>query len=96
MRDFANNSRGGDRGGFRGGGRGGRGGDRGAPRGRGGPPRGGRGGGRGMRGGAKVIVEPHRLQGVFIVKGAQEALVTKSIAPGESVYNEKRIAAEDQ
>ncbi|MFN9909373.1 MAG: hypothetical protein ACK56F_25195 [bacterium] len=87
MRDFANNSRGGDRGGFRGGGRGGRGGDRGAPRGRGGPPRGGRGG-RGMKGGAKVIVEPHRLQGVFIVKGAQEALVTKSIAPGESLYND--------
>lgn len=29
-------------------------------------------------------------------KGAQEALCTKSIAPGESVYNEKRIAAEDQ
>ncbi len=26
----------------------------------------------------------------------QEALVTKSFAPGESVYNEKRIAAEDQ
>lgn len=98
MRDFQSNSRGGDRGGFRGGSRGApRGGDRGAPRGRGGPPRGGRGGGgRGMRGGAKVIVEPHRLQGVFIVKGAQEALVTKSIAPGESVYNEKRIAAEDQ
>jgi len=52
-------------------------------------------GGRGMRGGAKAMVEPHRLPGVFISKGAQEALVTKSIAPGESVYNEKRITVED-
>ena len=56
MRDFNENR----------GGRGGRGGDRG---------RGGRGGdrgrgSRGMRGGAKVIVEPHRLSGVFIVRGA--------------------------
>lgn len=94
--------RGGDRGGFRGGRgggdrggfRGGRGGDRGGRGGRGGD-RGGRGG-RGMRGGAKVIVEPHRLPGIFISKGAQEALVTKSFAPGESVYNEKRITTEDQ
>ncbi len=49
-----------------------------------------------MRGGSKTLVVPHRLPGVFLSKGAQEALVTKSFAPGESVYNEKRIAAEDQ
>lgn len=49
-----------------------------------------------MRGGSKNLVEPHRLAGVFISKGAQEALCTKSFAPGESVYNEKRIACEDK
>jgi rRNA 2'-O-methyltransferase fibrillarin len=49
-----------------------------------------------MRGGSKTLVVPHRLPGVFLSKGTQEALVTKSFAPGESVYNEKRIAAEDQ
>lgn len=97
---------GGDRG--RGGFRGGRGsprggfGDRGgSPRGgfggRGrGSPRGGRGGGGGFRGGKKVIIEPHRHEGVFIAKGKQDALVTKNLVPGESVYGEKRIAVEDE
>ena len=86
--------RGGDRGG-RGGFGGGRGGDRGGRGGFGGG-RGGRGGGRGGAGrGAKVIVEPHRFPGVFVARGQQEALVTKSMVPGESVYNEKRISALD-
>uniref|UniRef100_A0A914HIX7 rRNA 2'-O-methyltransferase fibrillarin n=1 Tax=Globodera rostochiensis TaxID=31243 RepID=A0A914HIX7_GLORO len=78
----------------RGSGRGGspRGGGRGSPRGRGGSPRGG-GGGAGMRGGRKVFVEPHRIPGIFIVKGKEDALVTKNMVPGESVYGEKRIAA---
>eukprot|EP00123_Amoebidium_parasiticum_P001246 comp12289_c0_seq1/m.7117 comp12289_c0_seq1/g.7117 ORF comp12289_c0_seq1/g.7117 comp12289_c0_seq1/m.7117 type:complete len:316 (-) comp12289_c0_seq1:600-1547(-) len=82
----------GGRGGF--GGRG-RGGDRGRGRGgdRGG--RGGRGGARGgMRGGAKVIVEPHRYPGVFIARGKDDAIVTKNMAPGDSVYGEKRISVE--
>ena len=90
----------GDRG--RGGGFGGRGGDRG----RGGPPRGGRGGrggdrGRGGRGGAgigagaKVLVQPHeRFAGVFVLRGKDDALVTKNLTPGESVYNEKRVSVE--
>jgi rRNA 2'-O-methyltransferase fibrillarin len=87
-------SRGGDRGG-RGGDRGGRGGDRG---GRG--FRGGRGGGRGGRGGLgfvkpKQIVLPHRHEGIFIAKGKEDLLVTKNLAPGESVYGEKRIPVED-
>lgn len=64
-------------------GRGGRGG-RGGPKGRG-PPR---------KGGVKVYVQPHRLPGVFIARGPQEALVTKNLVPGESVYNEKRISVE--
>lgn len=49
-----------------------------------------------MKGGAKTIVVPHeRLPGVYIGKGQQDALLTKSIAPGESVYNEKRITVEE-
>lgn len=72
-------NRGGDRGGR---GRGGRGGDRGGDRGR------GRGGGRGPpRGAPKVFVQPHRLPGVYIARGPQDAMVTKNLVPGESVYN---------
>lgn len=87
---------GGDRGG-RGGGRGGfGGGGRGSPRGgRGrGAPRGGGRGGRGGRGGAKVAIEKHRHEGVFVAQGKEEALVTKNLVPGESVYGEKRITVE--
>ncbi|XP_040901104.1 rRNA 2'-O-methyltransferase fibrillarin [Toxotes jaculatrix] len=99
---------GGGRGGFRGGRGGGfkspegggfrgRGGGRGTPRGRGG--RGGRGGGGGGRGGfgggKKVLVEPHRHEGVFICRGKEDALVTKNMVVGESVYGEKRINVEE-
>ena len=45
-----------------------------------------------MKGGAKVIVEPHRHAGIFVARGKEDALVTKSMCPGESVYNEKRIS----
>ena len=101
---------GGDRGGFRGGRgggdrggfRGGRGGDRGGFRGRGGGDR-GRGGFRGGRGGigmksaARVIVEPHeRFNGIYILRGKDDALLTKNLAPGESVYNEKRVSIENK
>ncbi|KAJ9053224.1 Small subunit processome complex component, variant 2 [Entomophthora muscae] len=81
---------GGDRGG-RGGGRGGFGGDRGGRGGGRGAPRGGRGG---ARGGAKVIVEPHRHEGVFVARGKEDLLVTKNLVPGESTYGEKRISVE--
>ncbi|XP_063316166.1 rRNA 2'-O-methyltransferase fibrillarin [Pelobates fuscus] len=85
----------GDRGG-RVGFRGGRGGfvgpsDRGGQGGRGGFR--GRGGPRG--GGKKVIVEPHRHEGVFISRGKEDALVTRNLVPGESVYGEKRISVEE-
>lgn len=86
--------RGGGRGGPRGGGRGGRGGfgDRG---GRGGG-RGGRGGAAGQKGGAKVIIEPHRHPGVFVVRGGKEdGIATKNVTPGESVYGEKRISVDE-
>lgn len=85
---------GGDRGGgFRGG--------RGTPRGRGGRGgAGGRGGGAGaggFKGGKKALVEPHpRFGGVFVARGKEDALVTKNLVPGESVYGEKRISVEDQ
>lgn len=80
--------------GFRRGGSGGRG--RGG--GRGGPRGGRRGGfgGPGARGGKKVVIEPHSaFKGVFMMRsGASDALVTKNMAPGISVYNEKRVTVE--
>jgi len=87
---------GGDRGGSRGGfaprGFGDRG--RGAPRGRGGD-RGGRGGRGGIGAGAKVLVQPHeRFAGVYVLRGKDDAIVTKNLTPGESVYNEKRVTVE--
>ncbi|KER29307.1 hypothetical protein T265_13403, partial [Opisthorchis viverrini] len=85
-----------DRGGFRGGrggfgGRGGRGdfanrGGRGTPGGR------GRGG---FRGGRRVIIEPHRHEGIFLAKGKEDCLVTLNAVVGESVYGEKRISVEN-
>ncbi|KAF6081124.1 fibrillarin like 1 [Phyllostomus discolor] len=64
--------------------------------------RGGGGGGR-RRGGASrgknrrkkgiktVSVEPHRHEGVFIYRGAEDALVTLNMVPGHSVYGERRV-----
>ncbi|KAI0118487.1 Fibrillarin [Hypoxylon sp. NC0597] len=87
-------ARGGGRGGF--GDRGGRGGGRGGPgRGRGAPRGGGRGGARGgAKGGAKVVVEPHRHEGVFVSRGKEDHLLTRSIAPGIEVYGEKRVTVD--
>jgi len=48
-----------------------------------------------MKGGAKVVVEPHRLAGVFLAKGSKDdALLTRNLDVGHSVYGEKRIAVE--
>ncbi|XP_016064625.1 PREDICTED: rRNA 2'-O-methyltransferase fibrillarin [Miniopterus natalensis] len=76
----------GGRGGF--GDRGGRGGgfQAGGNRGR------GRGGRKGNQSGKNVMVEPHRHEGVFICRGKEDALVTKNLVPGESVYGEKRVS----
>ncbi|XP_061028824.1 rRNA 2'-O-methyltransferase fibrillarin [Eubalaena glacialis] len=96
---------GGGRGGF-GGGRGRGGGFRGRGRGGGGGGGGGRGGGfqsggsrgrgrggrKGNQSGKNVMVEPHRHEGVFICRGKEDALVTKNLVPGESVYGEKRVS----
>uniref|UniRef100_A0A4X1SS91 Fibrillarin n=1 Tax=Sus scrofa TaxID=9823 RepID=A0A4X1SS91_PIG len=87
---------GGGRGRARGRGRGGGGGGRGERGGGGfqsGGSRGrGRGGKKGNQSGKNVMVEPHRHEGVFICRGKEDALVTKNLVPGESVYGEKRVS----
>lgn len=87
--------RGGGAGGSRGGFGGGRGGARGGARGGGrGGSRGGRGGGKPV-GGPKVLIENHRLPGVFVAKGGKDdALVTRNMDIGKSVYGEKRISVD--
>jgi rRNA 2'-O-methyltransferase fibrillarin len=47
-----------------------------------------------MKGGARVVVEAHRHAGIFIARGKEDALVTKNMVPGESVYGEKRVSVE--
>jgi len=47
-----------------------------------------------MRGGRKVVVEPHRHSGVFIARGKEDALVTKNLTPGDTVYGEKKVTIE--
>jgi rRNA 2'-O-methyltransferase fibrillarin len=49
-----------------------------------------------MKGGQKVVIRPHRHEGVFIAKGKDDALVTLNLIPGESVYGEKRITVEEE
>ncbi|RLN11728.1 hypothetical protein C2845_PM09G23130 [Panicum miliaceum] len=81
------------RGGRRGGGRNGPG--RADTRGRrpgGRTPVGGRGGG--MKGGSKVVVQPHKHSGVFITRAKEDALCTRNMCPGESVYGEKRVSVQ--
>ena len=47
-----------------------------------------------MPGGAKVMVEPHRHEGIFVARGKEDALVTLNSTPGIAVYGEKRISVE--
>ena len=47
-----------------------------------------------MKGGAKVVVEPHRHEGIFIARGKEDALVTLNSTPGVAVYGEKRISVD--
>ena len=84
---------GGDRGGRRGGGRNGpwRADTRGRrPGSR--TPVGGRVGG--MKGGSKVVVQPHKHSGVFITRAKEDALCTRNMCPGESVYGEKHVSVQ--
>nr|CAB3244965.1 rRNA 2'-O-methyltransferase fibrillarin [Phallusia mammillata] len=41
------------------------------------------------------MVEPHRHSGVFIARGKEDALVTKNLVPGDTVYGEKKIEVEN-
>ena len=44
-----------------------------------------------------MVVEGHRLAGVFVAKGGKDdALVTRNLDAGKSVYGEKRITVEVQ
>lgn len=47
-----------------------------------------------MKGGAKVVVEPHRHEGVFIARAKEDALCTLNSTPGKPVYGEKLISVE--
>lgn len=47
-----------------------------------------------MRGGKKVVIEKHRLDGVYIARGKEDALCTRNLVPGDSVYGEKRISVD--
>jgi rRNA 2'-O-methyltransferase fibrillarin len=38
-----------------------------------------------MRGGNKAVIIPHRHEGVFIAKSKDDALLTKSMVPGDTV-----------
>ncbi|XP_008253597.4 rRNA/tRNA 2'-O-methyltransferase fibrillarin-like protein 1 [Oryctolagus cuniculus] len=79
--------------GFGGGGRGrGRGGGNCRDRGSGGQRRGvAKSKSRRRKGAHAVSVEPHRHEGVFIYRGAEDALVTLNMVPGLSVYGERRV-----
>lgn len=48
----------------------------------------------GFRGGNKVMIEPHRHEGVFIARGKEDVLATRNMVVGESVYGEKRMSVE--
>lgn len=48
-----------------------------------------------MKGFAKVTVEPHRHEGMFVARGKDDALVTLNSTPGVAVYGEKRISVEN-
>merc|ERR1711915_897236 len=47
-------------------------------------------------GGKKVVIEPHRHEGVFIARGKEDALVTLNLIPGNTLYGEKKIAVEEE
>ena len=48
-----------------------------------------------MKGGAKVIVEKHRHEGVFIARGKEDALCTLNLNPGKQVYGEKLVKVDN-
>lgn len=50
----------------------------------------------GFKGGFKVVVKPFgSLEGVYLMQDKNDAILTKNLYPGESVYNEKRVSVEE-
>lgn len=42
------------------------------------------------------MVQPfNNLSGVYLMKDKNDAILTKSLYPGESVYGEKRVSVEE-
>ena len=39
-------------------------------------------------------MDPHKHKGVFVAKAKEDALCTRSMNPGESVYGEKRVSVQ--
>ena len=48
-----------------------------------------------MKGGRKVVVVPHRHEGIYVARSKDDALCTKNLTPGKDVYGEKRITVEN-
>jgi rRNA 2'-O-methyltransferase fibrillarin len=46
---------------------------------------------RHLQGGNKIIIQKHKHVGVFVARGKEDAICTKNLILGESVYGEKRI-----
>lgn len=49
-----------------------------------------------MKGGAKVVVEPHRHEGVFIARGKEDALCTLNSAPGKVSPSRSRFFSQER
>jgi len=43
----------------------------------------------------KILIERHRHPSIFIARGKEDALCTKNLVLGESIYGEKRILVKD-
>lgn len=43
----------------------------------------------------KVRTELHRLPGIYIIRGQFDAIATKSLVPGENVYQEERVTIQE-
>lgn len=48
-----------------------------------------------LLGGSKLLIQQHRHSGIFVARGKEDAICTKNLNFGESVYGEKRIIIGD-
>ncbi|KAK1387578.1 hypothetical protein POM88_015756 [Heracleum sosnowskyi] len=44
----------------------------------------------------RVVVVPHRLEGIFIAKGKEDFICTRNLVPGESMYDEELIFVQNE